>query len=242
MASHGFVVVSSSFNLPSDGKWTEMTSSNYENYNENSEIAFVLRFCKNLPMVDTTRMVAVGHSWGAQSEIIYDNWETEKSFKRIIGLHTTMEDNSIDSAKEEYPYFNYLFENKCENSTTPVTIFAPLNVVSSYYTDIKTGEEVLFKSDTLKPLFDPFRINKTTPYTFVTTNYNLKHDAFVTIGNLAYPFISKFQFSNYDNIIKQQFYYEQIIILSEKIISSTLNNTFNHQNLVNKHFMVERIN
>ncbi len=242
MASHGFVVVSSNYNLPSEVRPHGLTVATDEKFDNISDMEFVLKLTKQLPNVDTARIIAVGHSWGAQTELRFDNTTFQKSFKRIISLHTTLEDKQLDFAKENWPEFNYMFENKCELSTTPVIIFAPFQIASMFDTDTITGKETFIKFDTIKPKFKPFRNNKITPYTFATIKHDLRHDGFITLGNLRFPYCKKYHLPDSLNIVNQQFYYENIILFSEKIIKTTLDNTFSSKNLQNKYFILELIN
>jgi hypothetical protein len=242
MASHGFVVVSSNYNLPSASGSHELTVSTDERFDNISDMEFVLKSTKLMSNVDTSKMIAVGHSWGAQTEIRYDNLTFQKSFKKIISLHTTIEDKPLDLAKEYWPEFNYIYENKCENSTTPVIFFAPFHVTSLFYTDTITGKETLFKIDTTAPKYTPFKFNTTTPYTFITVKHNVSHDGFISLGNLRFPYYKRYHLADRENIIRQQFYFEQIIEISEKIIKTTFNNTFSNEILNNKFFIIQESN
>jgi len=242
MASHGFVVVSSNYNLPSESRPHELTVSTDERFDNISDMEFVLKLTKQMPNVDSSKMIAVGHSWGAQTEIRYDNHPFQKSFKKIISLHTTIEDKPLDLAKEYWPEFNYIYEDKCEHSTTPVIFFAPFQIAQRFYTDKITGKEKLFRIDTIAPKYIPFKFNTTTPYTFITVKHNVSHDGFISLGNLRFPYCKRYHLADSDNIIRQQFYYEQIIEISEKIIKTTLNNTFSKDILKNNYFIVQESN
>ena len=242
MASHGFVVVSSNYNLPSASGSHELTVSTDERFDNNSDMEFVLKLTKLMPNVDSSKIIAVGHSWGAQTEIRFDNLPFQKSFKKIISLHTTIEDKPLDLAKEYWPEFNYIYENKCEHSTTPVIFFAPFQIAQRFYTDKITGKEKLFRIDTMAPKYTPFKFNTTTPYTFITVKHNVSHDGFISLGNLRFPYCKRYNLADSDNILSQQFYYEQIIEVSEKIIITTLNNTFSNDILKNKYFIVQESN
>ncbi|MBB2144200.1 hypothetical protein GM921_01770 [Pedobacter sp. LMG 31464] len=242
MASQGYIVISSNYNLPNEGKPNELTVSTNDKFDNISDMEFVLKLTKKMPNIDTSSMVAVGHSWGAQTEIRFDNTNFSKSFKKIISLHTTLEDKPLDLAKKWWPKFNYMFENACENSTTPVVLFAPFQAFRLFDTDKITGKKIFMKIDTIIPKYVPFRFNKTTPYTFITVKHEVRHDGFISLGNLRFPFCRKYHLVDRNEIIKQQFYYEQIIRLSEKIITKSLNNTFSNEILDNIYFTVEQYN
>ncbi len=242
MASRGFVVISSNYNLPRESSTNELIISTDKKFGEISDMEFVLKLTKQLPNIDTTRIIAVGHSWGAQTEIRFDNTNFPKSFKRIISLHTSLEDKNLDLAKEYWPEFNYIYENKCAFSTTPVVLFAPYQIASLYGTDTLTGKDVFIKFDTIIPKYEPFRFNKITPYNFVTIKHDVRHDGFITFGNLRFPYCKKFHLADSEKILTQQYYYEKIILFSEKIIKTTLDNTFSSENLKNEYFILEHPN
>jgi hypothetical protein len=222
MASQGYIVVSSSFNLPDEKNLKQLLVSTSNKFNNISDMDFVVKLIKQTPNVDSSKLIAVGHSWGAQTEILYDNYSITKPFKKIISLHTTLENASLETAKENWPEFEYIYKNNCQNSKTPVALFAPLTVSTLIGRDT-LGKEILIKQDTLHPEYMPFKYNKTTPYTFITVKHNIKHDGFISLGNIRFPYCQKYKLSDTENIISQQKYYEQIVLLSNKIISEALN-------------------
>ncbi len=226
MASQGFIVVSSSFNLPDEKVSGQLIVSTNNKFNNFSDMDFIVKFIKQTINVDSSKLVAVGHSWGAQTEILYDNYSITKPFKKIISLHTTLENASLETAKENWPEFEYIYNNNCKNCKTSVALFAPFTLSSLVGKDT-TGKEIVIRYDTLMPEYAAFKYNKTTPYTFITVKHNVKHDGFISFGNIRFPYCQKYKLSDTQEIIKQQNYYEQIVLLSNKIISDAVNKKFN---------------
>lgn len=228
MASHGYIVISSTYNLP-DERFGGLTTSTDDRFDDVSDIDFIVNFVKQVPSVDKTRLVAAGHSWGAQALLRHDNAKTEKSFRGIVSIHTTLEDKPLDYTKESWPEFQYMYDNQCERSTTPVALLAPLSWRSREKTDtLPTGETITSsRVYYTKPDFKAFRLNKTTPYLFTIINHQVTHDGFISIGNFRFPYCEKYQLIDRAEIISQQVYYEHIINFSKKTIDSFIkNNTF----------------
>ena len=221
MASRGFVVVSACYELPQAVGAIPLTPD-IRNQQSINDFSFMLKTAKTMPNVDAAKMVAAGHSWGAQTALRFDNIEVKKSFKEIISFHTTLEDKNMAVAKEYWPTFDYLFENKCKLSTTPSVLFAPYNLADEWDTDTLTGKETFIKTDTLYPKFLPFRKNTTTPYTFITVLHHVLHDGFITLGNLRLPYAEQYKLDDKKEIIDQQMYYEQIVLYAEQIITEAL--------------------
>ena len=225
MASRGFIVVSSSYNLPS--QWTGgLTVSTDEQFNDVTDIDFILAFAGNMSGVDKSRIVATGHSWGAQALLRHDNERSGKLLKCIVSLHTTLEDVPIEYAREGWPEFSYLFDNQCTQSTTPSFLLAPYTKFTVEEQDTLPGGETRTGKKTVsrKPGFIPFRNNMTTPYRFVTVNYPVKHDGFITCGNLRFPFCEKYNLKDKEEIKLQQKWYEYIVELTYKVLSSSTSN------------------
>lgn len=228
MASYGYIVVSSTYNLP-DERFGGLTTSTDNRFDDVTDIDFIVNFVKQVPSVDKTRLVAVGHSWGAQSLIRHDNAKTEKSFRGIVSLHTTLEDKPLDYAKESWPEFQYMYDNQCERSTTPVALLAPLSWRSQEKTDTLSTGETITKSNVFytMPDFKAFRLNKTTPYMFSIINYQVTHDGFISLGNFRFPYCEKYMLNDRAEIISQQVYYENIVNFSKNAIESFIkSNTF----------------
>lgn len=221
MASRGFIVVSSNYNLPIEKNPQYLNCSLSNDCLD--DMNFVLDFVLRMPEVDTSRITAIGHSWGAQSLILFDNSGYQKHFKKIISLHTTIEDKSLEEAKSSYPSFEYIYRNECKKSTTPVFLFAaPNGIITNYSIDTAGNEKVT--KQTLNVTFNAFRQNKVTPYTFITLKHFLNHDGYITLGNLRMPYCKKYNLPDKISINSQQKYYEKIIKSIEKIISKSFNN------------------
>ncbi len=242
MASHGYVVVSAFYELSRVNKAVQLSMDAYQQ-NTISDLTFMLKVTKGMPNVDTTKMVAAGHSWGAQSELKFDNIDVKKPFRKIISFHTTMEDKNLETIKEGWPDFTYMVENKCLLSTTPAVLFAPFQLGDMWDTDTVTGKETFLGTDTLYPKFRVFRCNKTTPYTFVTVQHNVRHDGFITLGNLRMPYIDKYKLADKKEIISQQYYYEQIVLLVKEILTAELSELPKQPyELKNTNFKIESVN
>jgi hypothetical protein len=219
MASNGFIVVSANYSLPDEKQNNLLIVSNNSRFDELTDLEFVLGQTKKMQNIDTNNITAVGHSWGAQTFIRFDNKHKSKSFHKIISLHTTMEDKSLKWLKD-WTQFDYLFKDETKNSTTPVVFFAPIHIAAIIDTDTITGKETYLGTDTLKPKYAAFKCNTTTPYTFITIKHNLTHDGFISFGNWRFPYCKKYNLTDCGEIITQQYYYEQIITLTHEIIKS----------------------
>ena len=240
MASHGFVVVSACYNLPNEEQSKSLITSTDSHFDMISDLQFVIDQTKKMQNIDTTNISAVGHSLGAQTLIRCDNQTESKNIQKIISLHTTMEDKSIQDAKMYWPEFEYLYSNSTKKSTTPVIFFAPLNLDRLIGVDTKSGKEIIVRTDTISPKFTAFRCNKNTPYSFITIKHNVTHDGFIALGNLRFPYCRKYNLTDYEEIINQQYYYEQIIRITHDILKSNSESLILPKGMTNnKHIEVE---
>jgi hypothetical protein len=55
-------------------------------------------------------------------------------------------------------------------------------------------------------------------------NYPVKHDGFITCGNLRFPFCEKYNLKDKEEIKLQQKWYEYIVELTYKVLSSSTSN------------------
>ena len=222
MASQGFVVVSTSYWLPHDHEGTNQSpnesywSKNYKTMNT------VLGFMQSLDNVDTSKLFAVGHSWGAQSFLRYDSVTTRKPFKKIISLHTTIEDKSKEQIATMWQDLQYIERNECANSTTPTVLLAPVNIATIIDEDTVTGKETILGIDTLYPKFRAFKANKTTPYTFVTLRHAQAHNSFTSVGNIRYSLAKKYHLPDSAEIRTDQLFYERIVRFTHAAIMSSI--------------------
>jgi len=243
MASHGFVVISSNFNLPDESGRSLLTPTTDKRFGIVTDFQFVLEFAKRQAFVDSTQLTAVGHSLGAQVPLIYDNRTRLKPFRKIIALHTTLEAQQLTNARKIWPSFSFLFDNQAQLSTTSTFILAPTFLMYRSDQDPITKKEVILEIVTKYPEFAAFRNNSTTPYTFVTVKHPIKHDGFIALGNFRFPLLAKYELSDRIEIIKQQKTYEGIVKLIENIITSPVRKTgssFAEQN--SKDFKFEYLN
>lgn len=193
MASHGYIVISSNFLWPLEQK------ESLGGANQVEDLLFVVTATS--AMADRAPyLIAVGHSWGAQVLLLADTLK-EKPFKKIIALHTTLEDKPVDRALKMWPSLAQALQEKHSLMTTPTVILAP-------EFRIKDGFDFL-----------PFRENMTTPYTLITVKTKfITHDGFIALGNLRAPFSRKLEDSL--ELRMQQSFYEEILRLSHHIIAS----------------------
>ncbi|MCE3280119.1 MAG: Tetratricopeptide 2 repeat protein [Bacteroidetes bacterium] len=210
MASQGYLVVSSNYNLPAD-YYEGLTATTDENGDFASDIKFVLNQTKKSYNLDTNNIFAVGHSMGAQ-DFIKSDTAISKPFKEIISFHTTLEDRSIKDANKIWPEIMTEFKNNHKKMTTPTVLFAPIK---------------LSQKDTLWPEYRAFKKNTTTPYTFITVKYPQTHDGFITLGNLRFPYCNKYNLNDKNEIHTLQKSYENIVLYSSDIINNTVNNKTN---------------
>ena len=220
MASLGFVVISSNFNLPDESGHNLLTPATDKKFGIVTDFQFVIEFAKRQEFVDTTQMTAVGHSLGAQVPLLHDNRTRLKPFRKIISLHTTLEAQQLTNARKIWPDFNFLFDNQAQLSTTPTFILAPTFLMYRSDQDPITKKEVILEIVTKYPEFVTYRNNSTTPYTFVTVKHPIKHDGFIALGNFRFPLLANYELSDRIEIIKQQKTYERIVKLTANIITS----------------------
>lgn len=223
MASQGFVVVSACYNLPNEKRSKSLITSTDNHFDDISDLQFVIEQTKKMQSIDTNNMTNIGHSMGAQTLIRFDNQMASNNIRKIIALHTTLEDKSMEDAKTYWPELDYLYSNEAKKSTTPVIFFAPLNFRRAIWTD-STGKEIIVRTDTIYPKFTAFKCNKNTPYTFITIKHNVTHDGFISLGNLRFPYCSKYNLSDREEIITQQYFFEQIIRITHEILESNTEN------------------
>jgi hypothetical protein len=182
LASHGYVVVSSNFEWPENDEDYTISSDPISLTPENDNLEFVTRFAQSLAFVDQKNMFGVGHSWGAQSLILFDSLQI-KPFKKIFLLHTTTEHRTEESLIETFPYLYRPLQNEKNNFSTRSYVFAPERPSPSYLA---------------------FLANRNTRYTFINVRQPISHDGFTTIGNVRHFFAAKYKLSEVE-LLKLQF-------------------------------------
>jgi hypothetical protein len=203
-----------------------------------TDMDFILDYINSIPNVDTSKIFAIGHSSGAQIELIYDNNFSKKPFKKIFSLHTTLENVDLVNARK-WSDLSFLLNNNCKLSTTPTLLFAPTSKVLVSDINDTTGLEKIYELE-ISPKFLPFKQNKTTPYSFVTLKYNLSHDGFISLGNFRFLFDEKHKFKDNAKINLQQFYYECLLgFLKNEIFEDS---KVSNKNNINQYFSVEKSN
>lgn len=190
LASQGFVVVSSNYNLANE-IMPDMLLRSMEDGDSDDDLLYILDYARSIPMVDTATMFGIGFSAGAQALLKFDLRPGPKPFRAIVSLHTTLEDKTIAYIKERGMWEQLLpiIDGEAEYALTPTWLLAPQN----WYVPADDNEQqgkLFFKS----PDFEPFRPNRTTPYRFITLSYPLSHDGFISMGNWRYGFHEQFNY------------------------------------------------
>lgn len=177
-SSHGFIVISPNFTLPSDLVSKLIPSTNFKNkfdlnnltqeimeqiefemnQAEMKNLEFVLNFINNF---SKNEIIAIGHSRGAQRLILSDR-DSINRFSKIIALHTTFEEDNEDEICSIRPFDCSLIEGRETFYTTQKYFFAP-----KYY-----------KGDSLKsPNFNFF--NRFHNSHYIEINTPIEHNTFV---------------------------------------------------------------
>jgi hypothetical protein len=169
LASKGNVVISALCNWPTDEFPDRLTSTPSTTSEPLLDIERLMRFSVSLPHVDSTRLLAVGHSLGAQKLIRYDEFGAYRPYHQIVSLHTTLEAFNADKCVEYWPEFRYLIEGKVVSARTPTILLAPY--VEDYYGNLSL------------PAFEAFRQNSVTPYRLVVPTTPMSHNGFISWEN-----------------------------------------------------------
>jgi dienelactone hydrolase len=116
LASQGYVVLSTAY-ANADATVTTISWDLSTTFADN---AFVLRFAATLPFADTSRLAAVGHSFGAQATMAW-HAEPNSPLDAAAALDTTVEYGTLD-----WPGFAPLKLQLTQgrNGTAPVLLFA----------------------------------------------------------------------------------------------------------------------
>lgn len=140
LASHGYVVISPNFTLPSDLVPKLIPSTDFKNKydlgNLNPEVMASIQSDMNdaeLENIDFileyirlnhgNDIVGIGHSRGAQRLILSDKDSTNR-MKKIIALHTTYEEDKIHEVCNIHPYDCSIIDKNLNNFDTPKFFFA----------------------------------------------------------------------------------------------------------------------
>jgi hypothetical protein len=178
-ASHGYLVISPYFTLPSDIVPKLIPSSAFKNKFDLSKldsvmlnqiekemdkaefinIDFILKFIKHLPSTNG-EIYGIGHSHGAQRLFLSDR-DTVNSFKKILAMHTLYEEDNPDDLCSIRP-LDCEKMNNVKHFTTPKFFIAP-NFIKN---------ERILRPD--------FTFHKKIPRsTFIELNSVIEHNAFV---------------------------------------------------------------
>jgi hypothetical protein len=179
LASHGFIVISPNFTLPSDLVSKLIPSTNFKskfdlnklspeimeniqvemNISEMRNLDFILKFVRQFST--NNKILGIGHSRGAQRLLLSDR-DSINRLDKIITLHTTYEEDDIEEICSIRPFDCSLIDGNEIFFTTQKFIFAP-----KYY-----------MNDTLKsPDFTFYDKFKNSSY--IEINTPIEHNAFV---------------------------------------------------------------
>jgi dienelactone hydrolase len=114
LASHGYVVLSSAYPA------ADSSSLNINGDLDTSfdDLSFILRYASTLPFADSSRVAAMGHSYGAQAML---GWRARPNspLDAVVFLDSVVEYRPLD----EFATFKAALEQN-RNSTVPVVMFA----------------------------------------------------------------------------------------------------------------------
>jgi pimeloyl-ACP methyl ester carboxylesterase len=201
MASHGFIVVGTNYEWPNhQGSWDK----------GNADISYMNNFIKHLPYADSTRVFAVGHSWGAQALLYYDN-KPPQPFQTTISLHTTMEfPPKLDTITKYWPRVSQIMLDSTRK-TSPTFFFAPEKPSNNYLI---------------------FRKSKSADYHYINALTPIAHDGFISLDNMRY-FIKEFYRPKEDSVLQKQFQcYQEICRAIHEQLATNRIDWSQHQRLV----------
>lgn len=118
LASHGYVVVTSSF-LPIDYHDIEI---DWDLDRSTQDIDFILDKIKKLDNIDSSKIALIGHSFGAQAVLGYKA-DNHTSINCLINLESTMDDIDDEYPSGFEPLTDKLRDNN-QNINVPMMIFA----------------------------------------------------------------------------------------------------------------------
>lgn len=173
MAANGFVVIGTNYEWPNyEGSWEK----------GNADIAYILRFAKSLPFADSTQVFGIGHSWGAQALLYYDN-NPAQPFKATVALHTTMEGPfPMDTITKWWSTVSKVMLDSTRK-TSPTLLFAPEKPSNNYLI---------------------FRKSKSADYQYINVRTPIAHDGFIALDNMRYFLRENYQ-AKEDTILQNQF-------------------------------------
>lgn len=216
LAQNGYVVVSASYML-ADSTNQKLKSNHTAEKSYAGDIQFITNFVKNIACIDTSKILLMGHSWGAQAAMQYDYFDSLKSYRAIISLQTTLEEVSVLEAAN-WKYLNFIYNNTCTNCTTPTILFTSVSLRKR-----KSENSKGFEYRTVQPAYLPFKENKTTPYTLITLGNVLYHHQFVSAGHLRYKIASENGYKDIEELKQQYLSYQNlnqtILFLCEQILT-----------------------
>jgi dienelactone hydrolase len=114
LASHGYVVLSSAYQA------ADSSSLNINGDLDTSfdDLSFLLRYASTLPFADSSKIAAMGHSYGAQAMLAW-RARPNSPLDAVVFLDSTVEYRPLD----EFATFKAALEQN-RNSTVPVVMFA----------------------------------------------------------------------------------------------------------------------
>jgi pimeloyl-ACP methyl ester carboxylesterase len=178
LASYGYLVIASNFEWP---------GVNNEFYQGNHDIDFLLDFASTLNSSDTSRIYAIGHSWGAQSFLYYDKLD-HKPFKAIFSLHTTLEHSKIEDIPTSWPEV-YMAITDSTRAFTSTYVFAPEKPSNDFWV---------------------FRKSTSENFTYINALQPITHEGFISLENFRYFLKNVYKFSDDSLLVKQFETYQEI--------------------------------
>ena len=114
LASHGYVVLSSAYQAADSSN----LNINGDLDTSFDDLSFLLRYASTLPFADSSRVAAMGHSYGAQAML---GWRARPNspLDAVVFLDSVVEYRPLD----EFATFKAALEQN-RNSTVPVVMFA----------------------------------------------------------------------------------------------------------------------
>ncbi|MBL7899190.1 MAG: hypothetical protein JNJ99_11705 [Crocinitomicaceae bacterium] len=218
LAQHGYVVISASYML-ADSTNQKLVSNHTSQESYAGDIQFITSFVKSISCVDTSKMLLMGHSWGAQAALEFDYFDSIKPYQAIISLQTTLEEVSVSEASG-WKYLDFIYQNRSSNCTTPAFLITSVSLRKR-----KAENSNGFEYRNVQPEYLPFRENKTTPYTFITIGKVLYHHQFVSAGHMRYKIALENGYEDINELKEQYQLYQNlnqtILFLCEQILKGS---------------------
>lgn len=172
LASHGFIIVSSNFHWP---------NQNRDLNDLVDDLRFVLDYATNLGSIDKERIHIMGHSWGTQIGLVF-NQQGDDRIKSFIYLDSTLEPLPLRIIQRYYPELDSVFTNyPGDFKTQSYLITSP----KAYLEEGKLEEQP-------PPLFEVFKKINTSNMSFLTSTEIMDHESFTSTALLRRTFLGSY--------------------------------------------------